>query len=68
MHPQPAQPPAGRRGLLPALRRQPGITRQALFLAVLYQVDHRHADDLVPESAWFAALTVDLRAVSGAYR
>jgi hypothetical protein len=49
-------------------RRQPGITRQALFLAVLYQVDHRHADDLVPESAWFAALAVDLRAVSGAYR
>ncbi len=39
-----AQPPAGTRGLQPAWSGQPGITGQALFLAVLDQVDHRHTD------------------------
>ena len=45
LHPLAAQPPAGPRGLLPAHRREPGITRQALFLAVLNQVGHGHVDD-----------------------
>jgi hypothetical protein len=43
MHSQAAQPPASPRGLLSAHRHQPRITRQALFLAVLYEVGQGHA-------------------------
>ena len=42
--PEAAQPPAGTRGRQPAQSRQSRITGQGLFLAMLHQIDHGHAD------------------------
>ena len=59
-----AQPPAGTRGVLPAHLREPGITREALFLAVLHQVGQCHADDL----AWPTSLTASRPRTSRLHR